>query len=124
MSQHDSRLRRVEQAIAARDPSRQRARRRARRAREHAVGQYVYGERGNLLCPLDTGWTTVAKKYTAPHQPEGTSNEGTAVVHQVQVTPQGARRQPQRRRSTARRRSVATRPSGHQVCTTAQPQLR
>jgi hypothetical protein len=67
---------------------------------------------------------TVAKKDTSPHQPEGTRNEGTSVLHQVPVTPQGARRHPQQRRSTGLRRSVATRPSGHQVCTTAHPKLR
>ena len=37
---------------------------------------------------------TVAKKYTSPNQPEGTRKEGTSVLHNVQGTPQGSRRQP------------------------------
>src|SRR5258708_11672247 len=32
---------------------------------------------------------TVAKKYNSPNQPEGTRKEGTSVLHNVQVTPQG-----------------------------------
>jgi hypothetical protein len=35
------------------------------------------------------GFHTVAKKYTSPNQPEGTRKEGTSVLHNVQVTPQG-----------------------------------
>jgi hypothetical protein len=32
---------------------------------------------------------TVAKKYNSPNQPEGTRKEGTSVLHNVQVPPQG-----------------------------------
>jgi hypothetical protein len=35
------------------------------------------------------GLSTVAKKYNSPNQPEGTRKEGTSVLHNVQVTPQG-----------------------------------
>jgi hypothetical protein len=40
------------------------------------------------------GLSTVAKKYTSPNQREGTRKEGPSVLHNVQVTPQGSRRQP------------------------------
>jgi hypothetical protein len=37
---------------------------------------------------------TVAKKDNSPHQPESTRKDGTSVLHNVQGTPQGSRRQP------------------------------
>jgi len=34
-------------------------------------------------------YAAVAKKYNSPNQPEGTRKEGTSVLHNVHVTPQG-----------------------------------